>query len=140
MCTIMSILTHFFFVATFMFMFLESLHTYSLVAYVVKKNGILNRLQNTLIGWGFALAITCASVGLCFDDYGGPYHCWLQIGNNKNFVKSKTWITGPNFFPSIWYCVIFSYRYQVGFCSIDSSYCFGDFNFDIDWGSWSCIL
>ena len=58
----MSILTHFFFVATFMFMFLESLHTYSLVAYVVKKNGILNRLQNTLIGWGFALAITCANI------------------------------------------------------------------------------
>ena len=40
-----------------MFMFLESLHTYSLVAFVVKKNGILNRLQNTLIGWGFSLAI-----------------------------------------------------------------------------------
>ncbi len=38
-----------------MFMFLESLHTYSLVAYVVKKNGILSRLQNTLVGWGFSI-------------------------------------------------------------------------------------
>ena len=89
----MSILTHFFFVATFMFMFLESLHTYSLVAYVVKKNGILNRLQNTLIGWGFALAITCASVGICFDDYGGPYHCWLQIGKKYAFKKYDQFVT-----------------------------------------------
>jgi hypothetical protein len=40
-----------------MFIFLESLYTYSLVAFVVKKNGILSRLQNILIGWGFALAI-----------------------------------------------------------------------------------
>ena len=40
-----------------MFMFLESLYTYSLVAFVVKKNGILSRLQNTLVGWGFSLAI-----------------------------------------------------------------------------------
>ena len=83
----MSILTHFFFVATFMFMFLESLHTYSLVAYVVKKNGILNRLQNTLVGWGFAIAITSASVGICFDDYGGPYHCWLQIDTKLVFAQ-----------------------------------------------------
>ena len=44
-----------------MFMFLESLHTYSLVAYVVKKNGVLNRTQNTLVGWGFAIAIGMVS-------------------------------------------------------------------------------
>merc|ERR1712062_321757 len=65
-------------------MFLESLHTYSLVAFVVKKNGILSRLQNTLIGWGFAFAIVAITVGLCWEDYGGKYHCWLQV--NKPIV------------------------------------------------------
>ena len=37
LCRIISILIHFFFTACFMFMLLESLHMYSLVAYVVKK-------------------------------------------------------------------------------------------------------
>ena len=68
-----------------MFMLLESLHTYSLVAYVVKKNGILSRLQNTLIGWGFSVAIVCIIAGLCFDDYGGEYHCWLQVDKPITF-------------------------------------------------------
>ena len=75
-----------------MFMFLESLHTYSLVAYVVKKNGILNRLQNTLVGWGFSIAIVLIFAGLMYDDYGGEYHCWLQVrllseGTRKNQTK-----------------------------------------------------
>lgn len=64
MCRILSILIHFFFTATFMFMFLESLHTYTIVAFVVKKNGILSRLQNVLIGWGFSLATVLICVGL----------------------------------------------------------------------------
>jgi len=83
-CRLISILVHFFFTATFMFIFLESLYTYSLVAFVVKKNGILSRLQNILIGWGFALAIVAITVGLDFEDYGGEYHCWLQV--NKPIV------------------------------------------------------
>lgn len=49
-CKVISILIHFFFTATFMFMFLESLHTYSLVAFVVKKNGLLTKTQNILLG------------------------------------------------------------------------------------------
>jgi hypothetical protein len=68
-----------------MFMFLESLHTYTIVAYVVKKNGVLSRLQNTLVGWGFSLAITCIVVGLNYDDYGGEYHCWLQVNTSLMF-------------------------------------------------------
>ena len=87
LCRILSILTHFFFVATFMFMFLESLHTYSLVAFVVKKNGVLNRLQNTLVGWGFSVAIVSAACGLTFEDYGGEYHCWLQVNTNLIFTQ-----------------------------------------------------
>ena len=70
-----------------MFMFLESLHTYSLVAYVVKKNGILSRLQNTLVGWGFSIAFVSMSVGFMYEDYGGIYHCWLQV--NKSLVYAQ---------------------------------------------------
>ena len=68
-------------------MFLESLHTYSLVAFVVKKNGVLNRLQNTLVGWGFSVAIVSAACGLTFEDYGGEYHCWLQVNTNLIFTQ-----------------------------------------------------
>jgi hypothetical protein len=40
-----------------MFMFLESLHTYSIVAFVIKKNGILTKNQNLMLGWGVPLAV-----------------------------------------------------------------------------------
>jgi len=38
-------------------MLLESLHVYSIVAFVIKKNGILTKGQNVLIGWGIPLGI-----------------------------------------------------------------------------------
>lgn len=60
-------------------MLLEALHAYSLVAFVVKRNGILSKLQNILLGWGYALANILIVLGLDFDDYGGLYHCWLQV-------------------------------------------------------------
>ena len=50
MCTFISILVHFFFLACFTFMFLESLHLYALVGWVVKSNGIMSRWQNTFFG------------------------------------------------------------------------------------------
>ena len=78
-CRLQSILIHFFFTAAFIFMLLESLHSYSLVAYVVKRNGILSKLQNTLLGWGLALANVLLVLGLNYEDYGGKYHCWLQV-------------------------------------------------------------
>ena len=68
-----------------MFCFLESLHTFSIVAFVVKKNGILSKAQNTLIGWGLALAYVCVCVGLQYDNYGGTYHCWLQVDKPISF-------------------------------------------------------
>ena len=40
-----------------MFMFLESLHVYSIVAFVVKKNGMLTKNQNLMLGWGVPIAI-----------------------------------------------------------------------------------
>ena len=78
-CKLLSILTHFFFTACFMFMFLESLHTYSLVAFVVKKGGLFGRRQNVLLGWGLAVGVVLPAVAFHWDDYGGEYHCWLRM-------------------------------------------------------------
>ena len=49
-CRIISILTHFFFLACFMFMFLEALHVYAMVASVVHKDGMFTKLQNIVLG------------------------------------------------------------------------------------------
>ena len=84
-CWINSILTHFFFTACFAFMFLESLHTYSILAYVVKKDGLLTNAQNMVVGWGISIAIVCLVCSLYYEDYGGSYHCWLQVNTNLMF-------------------------------------------------------
>ena len=49
-CRIISILTHFFFLACFMFMFLEAIHVYAMVASVVHKDGMFTKWQNVSIG------------------------------------------------------------------------------------------
>ena len=67
-CRIISILIHFFFTATFVFMLLEAIHTYSIVAFVVRKNGILSRAQNVLVGW-------LVSAGTLVSDIGKDFEC-----------------------------------------------------------------
>ena len=47
-CRIISILTHFFFLACFMFMFLEALHVYAMVASVVHKGTVHLYCQFTI--------------------------------------------------------------------------------------------
>jgi len=79
LCRLISILTHLFYTTAFTFMFLEALHTYSLVAFVVKKNGMLSKGQNIAMGWGVGIGITLVVVSLEFKNYGGAYHCWLQM-------------------------------------------------------------
>ncbi|XP_067129314.1 putative adhesion G protein-coupled receptor E4P [Centruroides vittatus] len=78
-CTMISVGLHFFFTACFMFMMLESLHVYSMVAFVVPRNGMLNRLQNTILGWGVSMFIILISVCFFLDQYGAEYHCWLEM-------------------------------------------------------------
>lgn len=87
LCRIISILIHMFFTTCFVFMFLESLHTYSIVAFVVKKNGMLTRLQNVLTGWGVGVGITLLVVSFRYADYGGVYHCWLQMDTPLLFCQ-----------------------------------------------------
>merc|ERR1719219_228658 len=87
LCRIISILIHMFFTTCFVFMFLESLHTYSIVAFVVKKNGMMTRTQNVLTGWGVGVGITLIVVSFRYADYGGVYHCWLQMDTPLLFMQ-----------------------------------------------------
>merc|ERR1719347_719424 len=82
LCRMFSILIHFFFTTCFVFMFLEALHTYSLVAFVVKKDGLLTKRQNVMMGWGTGLGIVLFVVSMEYKNYGGEYHCWLQIDSS----------------------------------------------------------
>ena len=68
-----------------MFMLLEAIHTYSLVAFVVKRNGMLNKTQNVLAGWVLSIAIILIVASLQFENYGGEYHCWLQVNTSLMF-------------------------------------------------------
>lgn len=72
-CRVISILLHWFFTACFAFMLLESVHMYSLVAFVVRKNGMFNSIQNVLIGWGLAAMVTVVTMCFCYEEYGAPY-------------------------------------------------------------------
>ena len=75
LCRIVSILIHMFYVTCFVFTFLEALHTYSLVAFVVKRDGLLTRKQNIAVGWGSGISITMIVVSLEWKNYGGkPSH------------------------------------------------------------------
>ncbi|XP_053628486.2 putative adhesion G protein-coupled receptor E4P [Cherax quadricarinatus] len=78
-CTVVSILLHFFFTACFMFMFLESLHMYAYVAFVIKREGMFSRAQNVLVGWGVAAIIVLFCMCFQFSNYGGVYECWLML-------------------------------------------------------------
>ncbi|GAB6029539.1 hypothetical protein CHUAL_005289 [Chamberlinius hualienensis] len=78
-CRIVSIGLHFFFTACFAFAFLESVHMYSLVAFVVQKNGLMTPAQNVLTGWGISIVVMLFSICFHYTDYGAPYHCWLRM-------------------------------------------------------------
>ncbi|TRY77046.1 hypothetical protein TCAL_03852 [Tigriopus californicus] len=81
-CRILSILIHFFFTACFVFMFLEAVHMYSMVAWVVHRDGLMTRVQNTLVGWGCAFVIVLFNMCFEYRHYGASYHCWLQMDTN----------------------------------------------------------
>ena len=86
LCRIVSILIHMFYVTCFVFTFLEALHTYSLVAFVVKRDGLLTRKQNIAVGWGSGISITMIVVSLEWKNYGGKNHQTINI--QQDFLTS----------------------------------------------------
>ena len=103
-CRVISIAIHYFFTVCFMFMFLEAIHMYGLVASVVKMKGMLATKQNIVVreiiimgyvgtkmmdgtlskilnqvGWGMPAFIILFNMCFEYDNYGGVYHCWLNM-------------------------------------------------------------
>jgi len=78
-CKVISIAIHYFFTVCFVFMFLEAIYMYGLVASVVKNSGMLATKQNIFIGWGIPAFIILFNMCFEYDNYGGTYHCWLQM-------------------------------------------------------------
>ena len=78
-CRVLSILSNFFFIACFIFMLLESIHMYAIVAWVVPKNGLLSRSANVLGGWGVAFVIVLFNICFEYENFGGDFHCFLRL-------------------------------------------------------------
>ncbi|KAJ8260235.1 hypothetical protein GJAV_G00178630 [Gymnothorax javanicus] len=78
LCTVIAILLHFFYLCTFAWLFLESLHVYRMLSEVRDVNYGPMRFYYT-IGWGVPAFITGLAVGLDPEGYGNPDFCWLSI-------------------------------------------------------------
>uniref|UniRef100_A0A3Q3T3G8 Cadherin EGF LAG seven-pass G-type receptor 2 n=1 Tax=Mastacembelus armatus TaxID=205130 RepID=A0A3Q3T3G8_9TELE len=77
-CTVIAILLHFFYLCTFSWLFLESLHIYRMISEVRDINYGPMRFYY-LIGWGVPAFITGLAVGLDPEGYGNPDFCWLSM-------------------------------------------------------------
>ena len=66
-------------------MLLEALHNYSILAYIVKRDGLLTKIQNIVVGWVGSAAIILIICSLCYEDYGGRYHCWIDVDTKLIF-------------------------------------------------------
>ena len=73
LCKVISICLHFFYTATFAFFMLEAVFMYSILANVVKKDGMMTKTQNFALGWGIAVIVIVFSVSFEYDSYGGEY-------------------------------------------------------------------
>ncbi|XP_054640393.1 cadherin EGF LAG seven-pass G-type receptor 2 isoform X5 [Dunckerocampus dactyliophorus] len=78
LCTVIAILLHFFYLCTFSWLFLESLHAYRMISEVRDINYGPMRFYY-LIGWGVPAFVTGLAVGLDPEGYGNPDFCWLSM-------------------------------------------------------------
>lgn len=54
---------------------------------LLRKDGLLNGVQNTIIGWCCSLAIALFSMSFSYENYGGDYHCWLRMDSPLLFAE-----------------------------------------------------
>uniref|UniRef100_A0A6Q2X1W3 Cadherin, EGF LAG seven-pass G-type receptor 3 n=1 Tax=Esox lucius TaxID=8010 RepID=A0A6Q2X1W3_ESOLU len=78
MCTVVAILLHYFFMATFAWLFVEGLHIYRMQTEARNINYGAMRFYYA-IGWGVPAIITGLAVGLDPEGYGNPDFCWISI-------------------------------------------------------------
>ena len=104
LCSVISVLLHYFFLSSFAWMFLEGFQIYELLVKVFESSKT-SRLKHFIIGYGVPLLIVISAVtvdfikiyrdndveDMCFDplelsSYGTSSYCWLDVDNN--FVLS----------------------------------------------------
>ncbi|XP_032892988.1 cadherin EGF LAG seven-pass G-type receptor 3 isoform X1 [Amblyraja radiata] len=78
LCTVVAILLHYFFMATFAWIFVEWLHIYRMQTEVRNINYGAMRFYYA-IGWGVPAIITGLAVGLDPEGYGNPDFCWISV-------------------------------------------------------------
>ena len=70
------------------------------MASVIKKNGMLATKQNIVIGWGVPAFIILFNMCFEYENYGGTYHCWLQMDKGmfscflNQFSLTDNWLSG----------------------------------------------
>jgi len=62
-----------------MFIFLEAIYIFSIIGWVVPKDGLLTRAQNVAVGWGMAFVVVLFCMCFKYEVYGGVYHCWWDL-------------------------------------------------------------
>uniref|UniRef100_A0A4W5RPL4 Cadherin EGF LAG seven-pass G-type receptor 3 n=1 Tax=Hucho hucho TaxID=62062 RepID=A0A4W5RPL4_9TELE len=78
LCTVVAILLHYLFMATFAWLFVEGLHIYRMQTEARNINYGAMRFYYA-IGWGVPAIITGLAVGLDPEGYGNPDFCWISI-------------------------------------------------------------
>ncbi|KAI1892191.1 hypothetical protein AGOR_G00130780 [Albula goreensis] len=78
LCTVIAILLHYFFMATFAWLFVEGLHIYRMQTEARNINFGAMRFYYA-IGWGVPAIITGLAVGLDPEGYGNPDFCWISV-------------------------------------------------------------
>ena len=73
MCKIISIFLHFFFTVVFAFFMLEAIFMYSILANVVRKDGMMSKSGNFFVGWGIGIIVLAFSCSFEYDSYAGEY-------------------------------------------------------------------
>ena len=100
LCSVISILLHYFFLSSFAWMFLEGFQIYELLVRVFESSKT-SRVKHFLVGYGAPLLIVIFSLSvdlikiyqdndtsdMCFDplelsSYGTSNYCWLAVDNN----------------------------------------------------------
>ncbi|XP_064605139.1 adhesion G protein-coupled receptor L3-like [Liolophura sinensis] len=80
LCAVLAGLMHYFFLASFTWMFLEGVHIVVMIVQVfdAAKSPLL---WYYLAGYGIPLTIVSVSSGVNYEGYGTEHYCWLSVDN-----------------------------------------------------------
>lgn len=79
-CAVIALLLHFFFLSSFMWMFLEGIHIVVLLQQVFETAKNYMKFYY-LVGYGVPITVVAITAGIDFTAYGTKQHCWLTTEN-----------------------------------------------------------